>query len=95
MPFVLFLVLHLYGRLLGQKPYQWELFVQDGELVEHFYKIKKMKNKFNLSQLEEIKGGVTKFDCTLITIASVTTSVYVPLAGWFMLGYAAACWSKV
>ncbi|MFN4085149.1 MAG: hypothetical protein ACK4LB_04345 [Spirosomataceae bacterium] len=53
-----------------------------------------MKSIFNLSQLEEIKGGVTKFDCTLITITSVTTSVYVPLAGWFMLGYAAACWTK-
>ena len=54
-----------------------------------------MKSIFNLSQLEEIKGGVTKFDCTLITITSVTTSVYVPLAGWFMLGYAAACWTKI
>ena len=54
-----------------------------------------MKKIFNSKKLSSMKGGTNWYECTYLSAGTVVTIVFVPLAGIFMAGASAACWSKV
>jgi hypothetical protein len=54
--------------------------------------MKKIKKENYLSL---INGGTNWMECTYLTAGAMVTTIYVPLAGWFLAGYSAACWSKL